>query len=206
MIRDDQLFLSLAILASACCSSSSGAVIYKSATLGAAGIPREDVGSQAVLGASVNASVFQGVRLELPQPVRTTEVGGHFVGPFSNEDTVFGALVALSGQNDFPDSVDLSTADVLGATLLNVPLESADTYGELELMLQPDWYALVFGSGLFGAEGRGGALLNNHDLGDPSYISWQPGSGWTEPINPIFRNYRFVVKGTVVPEPNPALS
>jgi hypothetical protein len=77
-------------------------------------------------------------------------------------------------------------------------------YGELSVSLSPGWYAVVFGSGLFGTSGLGGAIRNNMDFGTPSYIGYQPGDGfgWAELINPIFRNHRFVINGQVIPEPS----
>jgi hypothetical protein len=111
--------------------------------------------------------------------------------------------VKLEDQNDFPDSGDLSTSDVLGATILNFPDPSAEVFGNLELHLDPGWYALVFGSGLFGAAGLGGALLNNPDIGAPSYIAFLPNGGWTDlsTLPGPFENFRLVVQGKVVPEP-----
>ena len=46
-------------------------------------------------------------------------------------------------------------------------------------------------------------MLNNPDIGLPSYIGKVPGSGWIEVSSPgPFKNYRLVVEGLVVPEPN----
>ncbi|QDU55101.1 hypothetical protein [Aeoliella mucimassa] len=187
-------------------SNVTAAIIYESATLGTTGIPREDVSSQIVPGANINPYVFQGVRFELTQNVVTTSIGGHFVGPYSEADTVFGAIVALEGPTDFPNSNDLSTPDVLGTTLITVPLLSDDVYGDLELNLAPGWYALVFGSGLFEAEGRGAAVLNNTEVAIPAYIGRQLGTEWYDLRNTGGReglvNFRFTLNGTVVPEPS----
>jgi hypothetical protein len=144
---------------------------------------------------------YNGVRFQLNQSVLTTEIGGHFVAPTGG--TFFGAIVELVDEEDFPDSGDLSTPDVLGNTLLAFSASSAEVFGDLSLSLDPGWYAMVFGSALFGATGDGAALLNNLDIGSPSYIGHQPlsGSGWGNLLNPIFRNYRFVVRGNLIPEP-----
>ncbi len=135
------------------------ATIFESGTLGPTGIPRG-----VVRGANVSASVFNGVRFELSVPVITTQVGGHFVGSVGTTDTLFGAIVKLVDENDFPDSGDLSTPDVLGATKLALPEPSAEVFGNLSLTLNPGWYALVFGSGHFGAIGDGAMPLNNRIL------------------------------------------
>ena len=103
---------------------------------------------------------------------------------------------------------DLSTNDVLANTMLTFPESSAEVRGDLRLTLQPGWYALVFGSGLFGASGRGAAVRNNLDINNPSYIISQqviPGDGWINlevfPIEPE-GNLRFVVEGAIIPEPS----
>jgi hypothetical protein len=171
-------------------------VLFESGTLGPTGIPQGSVDAT-----NITPNVFTGVRFELSQPVITTQVGGHFVD-LSN-GTFFGAVVKLNDQNDFPDSGDLSTPDVLGAAELTFPVPSDEVFGDLNLMLDPGWYALVFGSGLFGTSGDGAAPRNGTDINDPMFIGWQPGPGfgWGNLINPIFRDHRFVVRGIVIPEP-----
>ncbi len=200
-MRRCRLFRVLFLLLVACLTGKSspalGATIFESGSLGPTGIPRG-----VVPGANVSSTVFNGVRFQLTQPVATSQIGGHFVGSPGTTDTFFGAIVALSNENDFPDSGNLSTDDVLGSTVISFPEPSAEVFGNLDLSLNPGWYALVFGSGLFGASGDGAMPLNNPDIGTPSYIGFQPGAGWGNLINPIFRNYRFVVQGSIVPEPS----
>ena len=175
--------------------------IFESGTLGATGVTWSEVENQVSLGANISSFAFNGVKFHLSQTVITTSIGGHFVAP--NDGTFFGAIVALDDETDFPDSGDLSTPDTLGHALLNCPISSAEVFGDLNLSLDPGWYALAFGSGLFGATGAGAALLNNPDIGTPQYIGHQPlsGSSWGNLLNPIFRNYRLVVEGNIVPEP-----
>ncbi len=73
---------------------------------------------------------------------------------------VYAGVVALAGQFDIPDSTDLSTPDVVGVTLLTPISPSANVSANLVLTLPPGWYALVFGSGLFGATGA--LAINNN--------------------------------------------
>ncbi len=171
------------------------ATIFESGTLGPTGIPQGSV-----TASNITSNVFAGVRFKLSTPVKTTRIGGHFVD--RNNGTFFGAIVRLTDENDFPDSGDLSTPDKLGSVVLTFPVPSAEVFGDLDLLLDPGWYAIVFGSGLFGTSGDGAAPLNNPDIGLPSYIAFQPGSvsGWNNLINPLFRNFRFVVEGNKVPE------
>ena len=172
------------------------AIIFESGTLGPTGLTQGSVAAT-----NITPNVFTGVRFLLMQPVVTAQIGGHFVD-FSN-GTFFGAIVALDDENDFPDSGDLSTPDVLGSTELTFPVPSDEVFGDLSLTLDPGWYALVFGSGLFGTSGDGAAPLNNPDIGDPVYIGYQFGSGWLNltGLSAIFVDQRFVVKGIIVPEP-----
>ncbi len=181
------------------------ATIFESGTLGPTGLTFADFDAGgAPDGSGVEPNVFSGVRFELTAPVLTTRVGGHFVIQPSSDDSFFGAIVRLDDISDFPDSGDFSTPDFLGNASLTFPNTSEEVFGELSLRLDPGWYALVFGSGLFGTTGNGGAVLNNPDIGLPSYIAHQQAAGWIElsTLPGPFRNYRLVVEGIVVPEPH----
>lgn len=179
-------------------------ILFESGTLGPTGVPYSQLGNT-VPGTEVFSSIFPGVRFELTQPVKTTSVGGHFVADISG--TFFGAIVALDDENDFPNSPDLSTPDVLGVTTLIFSNPSAEVYGNLELNLDPGWYALVFGSGLFGTTGSGGAVRNGIDIGDPTYIAYGQNLQWFNmDVLPLpFDNHRFVINGEIVPEPSSIL-
>jgi hypothetical protein len=138
-----------------------------------------------------------------------THIGGHFV---SNEDdegkTIFGAIVPLLGSSSFPVLSRDDFSSALGATKVVLPGRSADVFGELALRLDPGWYAVVFGSGLFGADSYGGsALRTNRDVGVPNRITSQPGYGWLNmsDVLPSFINYRFVVQGVAIPEPSTSI-
>ena len=185
----------------------SSEIIFESGTLGPTGITGEDVLNQVVRGVNVSAVVFNGVRFEVAKPVKTSQIGGHFVARADSDPslapTFFGAIVLLDDQDDFPDSGDLTTPDTIGTTLLTFPEPSTQVFGDLGVKLDPGWYALVFGSGLFGAEGSGAALLNNPDILDPQYIGFQPGFGWSNRPASL-DNKRFVLLGTIIPEPSSA--
>ncbi len=181
-----------------------GATIFESGTLGQTGLSFADFGSAGgPSGSGVEEDVFSGVRFELSQPVRTSRVGGHFVVAPNSDTSFFGAIVRLDSFADLPDSEDLLTDDFLGMTTLEFPTTSTEVFGELELLLDPGVYALIFGSGLFATSGNGAAVLNNPDIGSPSYIAKVPGSGWIEvgSLPGPFMDYRLVVEGEIVPEP-----
>lgn len=179
-------------------SSAQAAILYETGTLGPTGITWEEVTSNQI-GVNVSSAVFGGVRFQLNSPVATSQVGGHFVARPDAGQSFFGAIVQLDGNGDFPNSNDLSTPDVLGATLLTFPPTSAEVFGDLNLSLQPGWYALLFGSGLFNATGVGASLLNNTDVGTPDYIGFQFGFGWGERASQ--NGKRFLFEGVIVPEP-----
>ncbi|QDT69838.1 hypothetical protein MalM25_27800 [Planctomycetes bacterium MalM25] len=198
-----KLFLPAALLLLAA-QASGDEVLYQSAILGPTGITAEELTTQAVPGTNVGRFDFIGARFELMQPVVTNRIGGHLVslGPAGE---FFGALVALAGPDDFPDSSDLSTPDVLGDTLVAIADPSDEVFGEIELALDPGWYGVVFGSGLFGATGRGGAVRNNTDLPAGGLIGWSAsssGDGWFDLVPGIAPTQQYiVVRGFPIPEP-----
>src|SRR5688572_22009327 len=194
--------LAVALATMVTTTKASADVLYESGALGPTGVPFTDLVGGIVPGTNINAFVFPGVRFELNEPAITTQIGGHFVAPISG--TFFGAIIALEDENDFPDSIDLTSPDVVGSTLLTLPILSDEVFGDLSLSLDPGWYALVFGSGLFGAGSYGGAVRDGLDIGDPSYIAFDPNLDWfnLNIFQTFFDNHRFVVKGSIVPEPN----
>lgn len=141
-------------------------------------------------GAAVYNEQFLGVRFEITQTVTTETVGGHFRGL---DGSFFAAIVALDQETDFPDSVNLSTPDVLGTTLLAAPFLSDEVTSRLSLTLRPGWYALMFGSGLFGATGEAAATQNNPPIGSHSYFFWSQGNGIY--LDSDFGRVRFFLTG-----------
>lgn len=175
-------------------------IIFESGTLGETGVTWQQALDEEVPAVSVSDTVYTGVRFELTQPVAVSQIGGHFFSPSGGD--FFGAIVALDDENDFPDSGDLSTPDVLGHTELAFPLASKEILGELDLHLNSGWYAIIFGSGLFDMSGAGGMPINNTNTSDPAYLIFQPKSGvdWVN-FTSLDKIHRFVVRGRVVPEP-----
>jgi len=160
-------------------------------------------------GYRVDDGSFTGLRFNVRAAVKTTAIGAHF-GVLGGTD-IFGAIVALSGPSDLPDSQALSTPDLLGGTRITlspsgVPVPSHIVSAPLELALAPGWYALVFGSGLFGATGAGLFTLDNFPRGDQKILG---SGGITRPELPFQegsltqnRLYAFVdADAAPVPEP-----
>jgi len=147
----------------------------------------------------ISSDRFLAVNFEITETTTIGSIGGHIIDRSGTHSPVFGAIVALSGPEDTPDSTDLSTSDVVGATLL-VPRDRSDNLlGELVIELSPGWYALVLGSGLFGATGFAGAVTTNTSDGVSQIYSVDPSDGSTSveppgmrlfvnsPTTPIFR-------------------
>ena len=170
-------------------------VLYQSATMGTPG---------QTAGISVGVFQYVGSRFELSERRVATAVGGHFGTSATGEQTVFGALVRLTSMTDFPDSlIPLNTPDVLATTVFALPKPSNDAIASIgPVELPPGFYAVVFGSGQFGASGQGFVPATNVPVGLSSDISYVNLNGLHWSDTGIFQN-RFVVYGEI-PEPGAA--
>ena len=161
-------------------------------------------------GASLTQTIFQGSRFSLSQPVAVDHIGGHIQGlPLvSGNGLLFGAIVGLSSPTALPTGTPFGLGEVLASTTFSVPMGASDLLTPLSITLIPGDYAVIFGSGLFGATGDGFMVLENTDIpGSSSYIRWSSNSNtWIESPSDGFR---FVVTGTPlaapVPEPSTML-
>src|SRR6185369_4834197 len=89
---------------------------------------------------------------------------------------------------------------LLASTTFTAPtLASSDVSVPLSVVLSPGDYALVIGTGLFGASGAGVLATNNTSLG-ASYLTWN-GSSWTNCCNADVVPRLVVYGTTAVPEP-----
>jgi hypothetical protein len=158
---------------------------------------------------------FVGLDFFVASTVTTGTIGGH-LGGLGGVD-IFGAIVALSGPADVPDSRDLSTPDVRGAARLILspsgrPSSSRVISAPLVVSLNPGWYLLVFGSGLFGATGSGLFTLDNFPRIGQTVISsgglTHPEFGFGSGELRVNRLYAFVdaqSQSTPTPEPSTVL-
>jgi VCBS repeat-containing protein len=136
---------------------------FESATLGNTG------STSAVV--HVNHGQFLGVRFEVTSAVAASGIGGHFVTRFGDTNQMFAAIVALSGPDDFPDTANLSSADVVGSTLITVSSPSDEYSAPIDVDLEPGWYALVFGTGILGSGfDESGVPAVDVPIGSPSYF------------------------------------
>jgi len=153
-------------------------------------------------------------RFSLSSRTRISAVGGNFSNPGVNSPALstFGAVVSLTGPADFPDLLNLSTPDLLGTTLLELPPDLfGDVSEELALLLEPGWYALVFGFGKFGASSNTSPIVRMLDCDidrtadQGSYTAIQSFMGGPGFFQLQGAKPRMFVAGAVVPEPSSSL-
>ena len=169
----------------------SATIILETASLGQTGEPG---------GTSVDAEQYLAARFTLTQTTQITAVGGHL---FEGEPGgVFAAIIPLSSPTALPSFLpsDIGSSAVAGVAF-TAPFPSDDVLIPLSVVLSPGSYALVFGSNAFGATGGGGMPEDNSPIGTPSFFLGQT-STWTDTDLSFLR---FVVEGTVVPEPGTSM-
>ena len=167
-----------------------GGVILESAHLGTTGQSG---------GASLFARQYLGARFHVDNTVVVDHIGGHlYGGPSPASATLFGAIYRLSGPTAFP----ADNLTPLAMTTLRPPFPSSDLLVPLSVTLNHGDYALVFGSGLFGANGHGGIAVpaDQFATDQASFIFFEPEAGWREYrlSQPAFAP-RFVITGVIIP-------
>ena len=175
-------------------ASVSADVIYQSALMGSPGSNG---------GAVVDSEVYLGKRFQVTQTMVATGIGGHF-GTFTTPgQSIFGAIIRLDNFSDFPNTINpLNSSDVLAVGLVPMPANyySADLTAPINpVTLMPGTYAILFGSGQFGATGEGFATQNNSSFGFKSEFFYYQVNG-IQYLDTSFVAQRFVVYGEV-PEP-----
>lgn len=103
-------------------------------------------------GSSVSSTQYLGVRFQASGDYFATDIGGHFGGVYNNAN-IFGAVIHLNSPTDFPVLQDLENdPNLVGVSTFSVPMYSEVVWGSLNVPISDgEWYALVFGSGIFGA-------------------------------------------------------
>jgi hypothetical protein len=134
--------------------------------------------------------------------VEVESVGGNLV---ALGGTIYAAIIPLSSPTALPpaaESYGLENVTPLATTVFTPPFPSDEILVPLSVRLNPGDYALIFGSGQFGATGDAGMYSeNDFDIpGSASYIYW---NGQIDQVwhDSPFGGYRFVVTGRVIPEP-----
>jgi hypothetical protein len=161
-------------------------------------------------GVAISDNFYVLHRFDIETPTRVATIGGQFSNPFLGETrTIFAALVQLSGPDDVPDSLDLTTPDVLGHGLISVPTGDVDRATPLSIRIEPGWYAVGFGTGRFGAPSSTansiGMESRSVDLAPNQFPftaiqSFNNGPGFFQIHDTAAP--RVFLTGTVVPEPS----
>ncbi len=139
-----------------------------------------------------------GAAFTLTQATAITGIGGQFGGFPSG--TIFGAIVPLASISDYPaaDSEDLASIAIAHTVFAVTNSAPEDVIAPIAATLQAGTYAVIFGSGQFGADGWAGLGEQNSDIGTPTLFqtvfddTWQPESDG---------GIRILVQGSAVPEP-----
>jgi hypothetical protein len=190
----------LALSLSSLGAAARGDLIYESAASLRTGVYNSQAG-----GVETDASFDSGVNFFVSAPVIVQSIGGKFTpSPVAGNNEIFGAIVRVNGQFDTPD---LAT-NLLGTTLITLPgnQDVEDVSGALSVTLTPGWYAVLFGTGRFGATGSAFAVIDfdgqpANTTGDVTYgVRKSDGA-----LIPEAAGSRYFVLGTAaVPEPSSA--
>lgn len=166
-------------------------------------------------GIAITDRQWLGARFELDQAYRVTDIGGHVKSSSSPEEfgfddrSLFAAIVPVSESTGFPSDMMLSEAlftTVFEAPYNDVgpyPYQVPDTVIETDFVLESGDYALMFGSGLFGATGGGWMPLRSSMMDLPWYFKgWQMTEFRDIPREQLVR---FFVHGEAIPAPGALL-
>lgn len=149
--------------------SPSAAVVFESASADA-------LSSNSGITVGGASSQIYGAAFQLSTSVAVTGIGGLFLAqgrPFPND--IFGALIRLDSIAALPGGTGLSDADVVAGVVFNVTT-SGDVTAPLSATLDHGAYAVVFGSGEFGASGVA-ALPPTGQVYATNYLGWNTNSG-----------------------------
>ena len=175
-------------LALAATGADAASTVYESATY-----TGQDTGEYILTGDDLIGAVFT-----LTKTTAITGIGAQF-GGFPSGD-IFGAIVPVASLSDFPagasdDLAAISLADVVFA----VPQATAiDLMEPLNVTLAPGSYAVIFGSGQFGATGFAGLGFENDPVGSPTLIRSFFSTDWDSFSD---TGVRIDVEGAALPEP-----
>ena len=145
---------------------------------------------------------FRATRFEVTRQTLINEVGAWMS---NGSGQVFAAIVTLDGPsaNPLPITHPDFPASVVGSTLIDVAAATEAYSGDFDgLSLAPGHYALIFGSGLFGATGSANMMGVADQIVKPGHLFWT-GSFWTHLDNQHFRIFLqgFLPELAVSPDP-----
>jgi hypothetical protein len=149
-------------------------------------------------GNSVISVQYLGARFHLPQAAEVSAVGGHIFS--DTEGTLFVAIAPLVSLAGFPLGEPSNFTPLAVTTFVAPPVfASADVSIPLSVELPAGDYAIIFGSGRFGATASGAMPTNNSPLDLTGLFFTDALDSWRVPLNQAMR---FTVSGVLVPEPS----
>jgi hypothetical protein len=104
-------------------------------------------------GVETDGTFYSGVNFQVTSPIHVTQIGGLFVtGQTNGNNEIFGAILPVASQSAQPVISNLSSTAVAD-TLISLPAANdiENVSGAVSVNLSAGWYALIFGSNLFGA-------------------------------------------------------
>ncbi|MCA9260777.1 MAG: hypothetical protein KDA61_16300 [Planctomycetales bacterium] len=154
-------------------------------------------------GQSVRETAFVGWRFRLNVTWQIDEVGAHMMAAPDGE--VFAAIVKLDAYDALPHGAPFDDDELVGAVLVTPEASNSEYVSPADWRLAPGAYALVLGSGQFGAAGRA-ALPNPTSqqhlapTDETSFIKYQVrlpevGAEWYQSLE---SHMRFVLRGVAV--------
>ena len=179
-------------------------VIYESALLGPTGIN----GGSAIGNTTTNQWML-GSRFFLSTETQITAVGGHIGnmslkdGQFNPDARIYVAIVPLQSKAALPSFLpsELEAHALAAKTFIpgNTLASSINLSIAISISLQPGYYGLIFGTGLWGTTGSAAMPTNNSLLPGASFFLGTTNDFW----NPIYADtlgMRFFVKGILMPK------
>lgn len=139
---------------------------------------------------------FLGATFTVTQAEAVSAIGGNFT-QYGDGNNIFGAIVKLDGSGGLQGQL---SANVVAEALFTPT--GGDQSVALNTVLQPGQYAVVFGSGLFGANGSSGLVGSQTAIGSPSFLQYDGSSVSTFTDDTLRVTVNAV---SAVPEPTSAL-
>lgn len=128
------------------------------------------------VGFSCGTSIFDmqylGSRFHVNQTVHVTGVGGYLSGSGFGNQQIFAAILSLASPTALPIGHPIDPGELVAATAFDPGRPGSDVRTPLSATLAPGDYALVFGSGQFGATGDAALEATGTPLPGNSILLW----------------------------------
>jgi hypothetical protein len=145
-------------------------------------------------------SFFVGADFTVSAATRVTGIGAAFANTADTAGggAIFGAIVQVDPMTGLPLQPVETLASVTLGNVVFTPTVDGDTTAALSVVLGPGTYGVVFGSGLFGADGVADLLLGNDPVGSASVFENDFAPFAADPSD---TDARLFVDGVPAPEP-----